>query len=92
MSKIWDWIRLNSLTVWVGVAVVTYISFWYFLVIQPSYIERKTLTEDDFKGGIQNHLVWSVKGECYFVKPKTLTDVRLVRVEDCDRTNTVNTK
>jgi hypothetical protein len=39
-----------------------------------------TLTID----GIQNRLVWNIKGECYFVKPATNT-VYLVRVEDCDK-------
>ena len=37
-----------------------------------------------FKGGVQNHLVWTIKGECYFVRPATNT-VYLVRVEDCDK-------
>jgi len=39
----------------------------------------------DFKGGIQNHLVWNVKGECYFVRPFNGTTIYLVRVEDCDK-------
>lgn len=34
---------------------------------------------------IQNRLVWSVKNECYFVRPLNQTDVLLVRVTDCDR-------
>jgi hypothetical protein len=40
-----------------------------------------------FKGGIQNHLVWSIKGECYFVKPHTTNTIYLIRVEDCDKGN-----
>jgi len=38
----------------------------------------------EYKGGIQNHLVWNIKGECYFVRPATNT-VYLIRVEDCDK-------
>jgi hypothetical protein len=38
----------------------------------------------EFKGGIQNHLVWNIKGECYFVRPAT-NAVYLIRVEDCDK-------
>lgn len=38
------------------------------------------------KGGIQNHLVWDIKGECYFVRPATNT-VYLIRVQDCDKGN-----
>lgn len=39
----------------------------------------------EFDGSIQNKLVWSVKGECYFVRPLTQTDTLLVRVTDCDK-------
>jgi hypothetical protein len=38
-----------------------------------------------FKGGIQNHLVWNNKGECYFVRPHTSVTTYLIRVEDCDK-------
>jgi hypothetical protein len=39
----------------------------------------------EYKDGIQNHLVWSIKGECYFVRPGTDPSVNLIRVVDCDR-------
>jgi hypothetical protein len=39
----------------------------------------------EFDGSIQNKLVWSVKNECYFVRPLNQTDVLLVRVTDCDK-------
>jgi hypothetical protein len=39
----------------------------------------------EFDGSIQNKLVWSVKGECYFVKPINSTENILVRVNDCDK-------
>jgi hypothetical protein len=42
-------------------------------------------TLKDFKDGIQNHLVWSIKGECFFVRPHAETTVYLIRVADCDR-------
>ncbi len=41
----------------------------------------------EFDGSIQNKLVWSVKGECYFVRPLNQTDTLLVRVNDCDKGN-----
>jgi hypothetical protein len=40
-----------------------------------------------FKGGIQNHLVWNNKGECYFVRPHTSVTTYLIRVDDCDKGN-----
>ena len=39
----------------------------------------------DYKDGIQNHLTWSIKGECFFVRPHTDQTVYLIRVTDCDR-------
>ena len=39
----------------------------------------------DYKDGIQNHLVWSIKGECFFVRPSTDPTVNLIRVVDCDK-------
>jgi hypothetical protein len=38
----------------------------------------------EFKDGIQNRLVWNVKGECFFVRPATNTSY-LIRVQDCDK-------
>jgi hypothetical protein len=48
------------------------------------FMENPPLQE--YKGGIQNRLVWNIKGECYFVRPATNT-VYLIRVEDCDKGN-----
>ncbi len=39
----------------------------------------------DYKDGIQNHLTWSIKGECFFVRPNDDVTVYLVRVQDCDK-------
>jgi hypothetical protein len=39
----------------------------------------------DFKNGIQNHLVWDIEGQCYFVRPFTENTVYLVTVPDCNR-------
>lgn len=39
----------------------------------------------EYKDGIQNHLTWSIKGECFFVRPHTDQTVYLIRVADCDK-------
>lgn len=39
----------------------------------------------EFKGSIQNHLVWNNQKECYFVRPYNGTTVYLIRVPDCDK-------
>ena len=42
-------------------------------------------TLKEFKDGVQNHLVWSIKGECFFVRPHSDVTVYLIRVSDCDK-------
>lgn len=39
----------------------------------------------EFKDGVQNHLIWDIKGQCFFVRPQTEQTVLLVRVQDCDK-------
>ena len=39
----------------------------------------------EFKDGVQNHLVWDVKGQCFFVRPHTDVTTYLIRVSDCDK-------
>lgn len=39
----------------------------------------------DYKDGIQNHLVWSINGQCYFVRPSDNVTVYLIKVSDCDK-------
>lgn len=51
------------------------------------YVDNYLVPPDvkDFKDGVQNHLIWSIKGECYFVRPETEKTVYLIRVVDCDK-------
>ena len=39
----------------------------------------------DYKDGVQNHLIWNIKGECFFVRPNDDVTVYLIRVQDCDK-------
>ena len=58
------------------------------LMFMLAIVTRPAPTVDvlkDFKDGIQNHLVWSIKGECFFVRPHTEQTVYLIRVADCDK-------
>jgi len=48
-----------------------------------SFVNPPDLKES--KGSIQNHLVWSNKGECFFVRPYSGSTVYLIKVEDCDK-------
>jgi hypothetical protein len=53
-------------------------------IIMMPYLQNRMLSQST-EGDIKNRLVWSVKGECYFVKPLNTTDNILVRVNDCDK-------
>ena len=57
--------------------------FLVTIILMP-YVQNKILSEAS-EGDIKTHLVWAVKGECYFVKPINSTENILVRVNDCDK-------
>lgn len=81
MSKIWQYVKENVkllIETLVFIGVVVYL-FW----MPPLHKDNPVLK--DYKDGIQNHLTWSIKGECFFVRPNDDVTVYLVRVPDCDR-------
>jgi hypothetical protein len=56
--------------------------FWYFVFGAP----KPTPTAlKEYKDGIQNHLTWDIKGQCFFVRPNDDVTVYLIRVTDCDK-------
>jgi len=64
--------------------VLILLIYWFF--VTPMFWSSKTNDKlKDFKDGIQNHLTWSIKGECFFVRPNDEVTVYLVRVPDCDK-------
>ena len=54
-----------------------------FMVKQP--MPNAELKE--YKDGIQNHLVWSNTGKCFFVRPNDDVTVYLIQVPDCNKGN-----
>lgn len=46
----------------------------------------RSMASNDTKS-IVNHLVWNIKGECFFVKPSRYAEdkVYLVKVSDCNK-------
>jgi len=56
-----------------------------FALTQYKALHEVPVPLKDFKDGVQNHLLWSIKNECYFVRPANDTVVYLIRVTDCDR-------
>lgn len=64
--------------------VLILLIYWFF-VTPMSWSSKTNDKLKDFKDGIQNHLTWSIKGECFFVRPNDEVTVYLVRVPDCDK-------
>jgi|APGre2960657373_1045057.scaffolds.fasta_scaffold317311_2 hypothetical protein len=80
-KKFYDWFLMN-----VGSWAITIFILTSIVVVYQSFSHTPNTVEyKDFKDGIQNHLVWSIKGECFFVRPQTELTVHLVRVADCDK-------
>jgi hypothetical protein len=73
--------RDNSWLFWLVMFV-----FWIYLSATQGYLSGKQNEAlKDYKDGIQNHLTWNIKGECYFVRPNDDVTVYLIRVADCDK-------
>lgn len=79
-KKINDWYLANK-TTFLLCLLVFVLTMYY----SPYFMNKPF--NGEFDGSIQNKLVWSVKGECYFVRPLNQTDTLLVRVSDCDKGN-----
>lgn len=81
-KKVYTWLGQNIVNIVLNVALLVFV----VLFVAPKF-EKQTadIGLKDFKDGIQNHLTWSIKGECFFVKPHTETSVYLIRVPDCDK-------
>jgi hypothetical protein len=80
----WDKIKLYGKPIFqlvVGVFIIA--------IIGQAFSDRlNNHTPDalkEFKDGVQNHLVWDIKGQCFFVRPHSDVTVYLIRVSDCDR-------
>ena len=79
----WEKIKIYAPKV-IEYTVLVLLIYWFF--VTPMFWSNKTNEKlKDFKDGIQNHLTWSIKGECFFVRPNDEVTVYLVRVPDCDK-------
>jgi hypothetical protein len=80
-NKFYDWVGKHSLTLFIFALLVT----CAVTIASMIDIVRKPPSMDEYKDGIQHHLVWSNKGECFFVRPYSKETVYLIRVQDCDK-------
>ena len=79
-KNVLNWIESKKQLFYIGLLV-----FVLTIYYAPYFMNKPFAGE--FDGSIQNRLVWSIKGECYFVRPLNQTDTLLVRVSDCDKGN-----
>ena len=75
-----EWFKKNGLT---GILFLFIAAVFIALAINEDRKPKPILK--DYKDGIQNHLIWNIKGECYFVRPNDDITVYLIRVQDCDK-------
>lgn len=80
-NKLYVWIGKHAIGLFVFAIVFTSITAIFNLVD----VVRKPASIDVVEGSIQHHLVWSSKGECFFVRPHSNETVYLIAVKDCDK-------
>lgn len=80
-NKVIDWCNKNSIKLFIGFALLSS----FVAILNLVDIVRKPASINIVEGSIQHHLVWSNKGECFFVRPYSSEVVYLIRVQDCDK-------
>lgn len=81
IRSIVDWIKTHVTEIF----AVLVIAAMGIAIANLVDVVKKPPEVKELKGSIQNHLTWSVKGECFFVQPYSNGTVYLIRVEDCDK-------
>jgi hypothetical protein len=81
MNKIFDWFLDN----WLAWVFIAFAAVCWALATQGFNNGKQTQVLKEYKDGIQNHLAWNIKGECYFVRPNDDVTVYMIRVQDCDK-------
>lgn len=85
LRKAVSWLKENSITIMLNL-IFLLMAFAFFISMRDLYRNNLNPPElKEYKGGIQNRLVWSVSGECYFVRPHNEHTNYLVRTQDCDK-------
>jgi hypothetical protein len=81
----WDKIKSKADLI-VNILFLALSSFVIYNALMSGVLFDKKVSEfREFKDGVQNHLIWDIKGQCFFVRPQTEQTVLLVRVQDCDK-------
>jgi hypothetical protein len=81
INKLYTWVGKNIFAIVLILLGISSAITIYNLVD----VVRKPSPINIIDGSIQHHLVWSNKGECFFVRPYSTETVYLIRVQDCDK-------
>jgi hypothetical protein len=85
-DKICAWVNNHT----IGLFVIALVGTCLATIISLVEVVRKPPQLVSFnESSIQNKLVWSVKNECYFVRPYSADVVYLIRVQDCDKSEKI---
>ena len=80
-DRLYAWIGKHA----IGLFVIALVGTCIMTIVSLVDVVRKPATINVSEGSIQHHLVWSTKGECFFVRPYSSETVYLIRVQDCDK-------
>lgn len=80
-KSIVNWVNSNALKI-IGVLIVIGACYTVFNLIDVSRKPAEIVVKE---GSIQNRLVWSASGNCFFVRPMAGETVYLIPVKDCDK-------
>ena len=80
-KSILNWININAFKI-IGVLIVIGACYTVFNLIDVSRKPAEIVVKE---GSIQNRLVWSASGVCFFVRPMAGETVYLIPVKDCDK-------
>jgi len=81
MKHLWSFIT----DMWFPIVAVILIASFVTIGVVGNKDANPALKE--YKDGIQNHLVWSNTGKCFFVRPNDDVTVYLIQVPDCNKGN-----
>jgi sensor domain CHASE-containing protein len=82
--KFIDYLKTNFVHILMVLFVLVMASI-IFSLTKKDYEELKNPTALKEVKGVQNHLVWDVNGNCYFVRPHNEYTNYLITVPDCNK-------
>ena len=80
-KNLFSWLQTHALRI-ISLSVFFGACYTVFNLIDVSRKPAEIVVKE---GSIQNRLVWSASGNCFFVRPMSGETVYLIPVKDCDK-------